>query len=97
MADLASFHMVFLAGAALIGLLSGWIAVVHRGAVLQGAALQLAIAAIAIMLALSFSHFLPGRAGYWLDLALVMLAAYLPGCLVGSWLRRWVLARSHQR
>jgi hypothetical protein len=37
---------------------------------------------------------IPGRPGYWLDLGLVMLAIYLLGCAVGSWLRDWVLSRS---
>jgi hypothetical protein len=36
---------------------------------------------------------IPGRPGYWLDLGLVMFAAYLVGCAVGSWLRDWVVSR----
>jgi len=36
---------------------------------------------------------IPGRPGYWLDLGLVMLAVYLVGCAVGSWLRDRVLSR----
>jgi len=36
----------------------------------------------------------PGRFGYWLDLGLILFALYLCGCVVGSWLRNWVVARS---
>jgi hypothetical protein len=36
----------------------------------------------------------PGRFGYWLDLGLIMFALYLGGCVVGSCLRNWVVARS---
>jgi hypothetical protein len=36
---------------------------------------------------------LPGRSGYWLDLGLLMLTAYLAGCFAGSWLRHQVVSR----
>jgi hypothetical protein len=36
----------------------------------------------------------PGRFGYWLDLLLFMFALYLCGCVVGAWLRAWVVSRS---
>jgi hypothetical protein len=35
----------------------------------------------------------PGRFGYWLDLGLAMLAVYVAGCAIGSWLRNLVVSR----
>ena len=47
----------------------------------------------AALLAVSVMRLLPDRAGYWLDLALVMFALYLGGCTIGSLLRGLVVAR----
>jgi hypothetical protein len=43
--------------------------------------------------AVALARMIPGRAGYWLDLGLVMFALYLAGCAVGSWLRDRVISR----
>jgi len=51
------------------------------------------VLAIALV-ALAVSRIVPGRAGYWLDLGLMMFVPYLVGCSVGSLLRDWVLWRS---
>ena len=48
---------------------------------------------VAALVAASVAHVIPGRPGYWLELGLIMLAPYLLGCAVGSWLRDWVLSR----
>jgi hypothetical protein len=94
MAFLVTFHWGWLLASALLGLAMGWIAVVHRG---QGVSKRmsrwLAVLAAALV-ASALARVIPGRPGYWLDLALVMLAMYLTGCAVGSWLRDWVLSRS---
>jgi hypothetical protein len=47
---------------------------------------------MAALVAAAIARVVPGRAGYWLDLGLVMFALYLAGCTVGSWLRNWVLS-----
>lgn len=91
---LATFHWGFLLGAALLGLLWGWIAVVHRGAALGNRALVLVAVLVLALIALSLSRIVPGRYGYWLDLGLALLAVYLVGCLIGSWLRGLVVART---
>lgn len=94
MAYLVTFHWGWLLGSLLIGLGMGWIAVVHRGpgvSIVQ--ARWLAVLAIALV-ALAVSRIVPGRAGYWLDLGLMMFVPYLVGCSVGSLLRDWVLWRS---
>jgi hypothetical protein len=51
-------------------------------------------ALVAALLVAALTSVIPGRPGYWLELALIMLAPYLIGCAVGSWLRDWVLSRS---
>ena len=94
MAFLLTFHMGWLLGALLLGLAAGWIAVVHRGKgvskVVSGWLAALALALVAA----AFTRIVPGRPGYWLDLGLAMFACYLAGCMLGSSLRDWVLARS---
>jgi uncharacterized membrane protein YjjP (DUF1212 family) len=93
MAYLMTFHWGWLLAALLLGLAMGWIAVVHRG---QGVSKRttrwLAVLAAALVAA-ALARVIPGRPGYWLDLGLVMLAVYLVGCAVGSWLRDRVLSR----
>jgi Ca2+/Na+ antiporter len=90
---LATFNWGWLLGSALVGLAMGWIAVVQRG---QGWSIitmrRVAIFLAALVLASVF-HLAPGRAGYWLDLGLVMVAIYIVGCTIGSWLRNWVVSR----
>jgi len=49
---------------------------------------------VAALIVLAVAHIVPGRPGYWLELGLIMLAPYLFGCAIGSWLRDWVLSRS---
>ena len=44
-------------------------------------------------LTVALARLVPGRPGYWLDLGLVLLALYLAGCAVGSWLRDRVVSR----
>ncbi|HEY0330389.1 MAG TPA: hypothetical protein VGC77_14995 [Rhodopseudomonas sp.] len=95
MVTLASFYWGWLLGAGLLGFAMGWIAVVHRGHGLSKAAAGWLGLLVAGLLGLALARLVPGRPGYWLDLGLVMLAVYLAGCAVGSWLRFWVVSR-HQ-
>lgn len=97
MVALADFFWGWLVGSLLLGFAVGWISVVHRGPVLsRNAAMGLGGLA-AVLVGLSLARFVPGRAGYWLDLFLALLGAYLIGCAVGSWLRFWVVARQSQQ
>jgi hypothetical protein len=94
MAFLVTFHWGWLLGSVLLGLAMGWIAVVHRGpSVSKRTSRWLAVLAVAL-LASALASVIPGRPGYWLELALVMFATYLVGCAVGSWLRDRVISRS---
>jgi hypothetical protein len=88
---LATFHWGWLLLAWLLGFAMGWIAVVHRGHGVSKSLSGWLSALVAVLLAASLSHLVPGRPGYWLDLGLMIFAAYLVGCTVGSWLRNRVL------
>lgn len=95
MLGLANFFWGWLLASLLLGFAIGWISVVHRGRSLsRNAALGLAGVA-AILIGSSLARLVPGQAGYWLDLFLVMTAAYLIGSAIGSWLRYWVVARQN--
>jgi|SRR5215217_2368392 len=94
MVFLLTFHWGWLLGSALLGLAMGWIAVVHRGpSVSKLMSRWLAVLALALLVS-ALSGVIPGRPGYWLELAIVMFATYLVGCAVGSWLRDRVISRS---
>lgn len=94
MAYLVSFLWGWLLLSLLLGFGMGWIAVVQRGqGVSKVAAAWLALL-VAVLVGLALARVIPGRPGYWLDLGLMMFAAYLAGCTLGSWLRDRVVTRS---
>lgn len=93
MTYLATFNWGWLLASGLLGLAMGWIAVVHRGRGWSVVTLRKVAVLIAGLVLASVFHLAPGRFGYWLDLGLVMLAAYVAGCAVGSWLRNLVVSR----
>jgi hypothetical protein len=94
MAYLVTFHWAWLSASGLLGLAMGWIAVVHRGRAVSKRTSQWLAALAAALVAAALARVIPGRPGYWLDLGLIMFAAYLFGCAAGSWLRDRVLARN---
>ncbi len=94
MAYLAVFHWGWLLASFLLGFAMGWIAVVHRGPGVSKVMARWLAALVAALVAAALTNAIPGRPGYWLELGLIMLAPYLVGCAVGSWLRDWVLSRS---
>ncbi len=91
----AMFHWGWLLGALLLGFVAGWISVVQRGRVSRVTGRWL-MALVVLLAAAAVARVIPGRAGYWLDLGLVMFALYLVGCTIGSCLRGWVVFR-HRR
>jgi hypothetical protein len=93
LAYLVTFHWGWLLVSLLLGLAMGWIAVVHRGQGISRRWLRGLGGLTVILLAAALARVVPGRAGYWLDLGLLMLALYLLGCAAGSWLRAWALSR----
>jgi hypothetical protein len=94
MAYLAAFHWGWLLASLLLGLAMGWIAVVHRGPGISRVTARWLALLVAVLVAAALARLVPGRAGYWLDLGLMMFAIYLAGCAVGSWLRDRVISRS---
>jgi hypothetical protein len=94
MAYLIAFHWGWLLASLLLGLAMGWIAVVHRARGVSKRMMLLLSALAAVLVALALTRVVPGRAGYWLDLLLIMFVPYLLGCAVGSLLRDWVVSRS---
>lgn len=90
---LATFNWGWLLASGVVGLAMGWIAVVHRGRGWSTVTLRKVGVLIAGLAIASMFHLAPGRFGYWLDLGLMMLAAYVAGCAIGSWLRHLVVSR----
>lgn len=93
MTFLATFHLGWLLASLLLGFAMGWIAVVQRGQGVSKTTARWLAALVAVMVALALARVIPGRPGYWLDLGLAMLALYLVGCAIGSWMRDWVISR----
>jgi len=93
MAYLLIFHWGWLLASLLLGFAAGWIAVVHRGQGMSKPVSRGLSVLVAALVAAALTRVIPGRPGYWLDLGLVMLASYLVGCALGSWLRDRVLSR----
>jgi len=93
MAYIFSFNVGWIIGAAVIGFGMGWISPISRSRSLSQVSARWLVVAVAGLIALALGHLLPGRIGYGLDLALVMIGAYLAGCAVGATLRYWLLLR----
>ena len=94
MAFLVTFDWGWLTASLLLGLAMGWISVVQRGPGVSKNIARWLAALAAALVGCALARVVPGRAGYWLDLGLVMFACYLAGCMFGSSLRDWVLSRS---
>lgn len=90
----AMFLWGWLLSAFVLGLGMGWIAVVSRVQTVSRALAQKLALLAAALIVVAVAKLLPGRFGYGLDLALVMLALYLGGCGIGSWLRDLVVSRA---
>lgn len=93
MSFVALFLWGWFLGAFLLGLAMGWISVVLRQAEMSRATFQQAVILTAALTVLALIQAVPGRAGYWLDLGLLLLVAYIAGCVIGSLLRSWVVTR----
>jgi hypothetical protein len=94
---LAQFHSGSLVAAALLGLAVGWISPVHRGKRLPVQGLSVAAALVVLAVGLVAGRIVPGREGYWLDLGVLLLCAYLLACAVGTGLRGLLIAHQSRR
>ena len=88
---LIEFHWGWLLASALLGLAVGWMAVVHRGPSLSMPGLGWSAGAFVVLAGLALAQVVPGRAGYWLDLGVVMFVLYMIGCSIGASLRERVI------
>ena len=80
-----------------LGFCMGWVAVVTRARPVSRLWMIVLGLFAAALVALAVLQVVPGRFGYWLDLGRLMLAAYLVGCAIGSWLRdRFILRQAPQ-
>lgn len=93
MTDLAYFLWGWLVGAAALGFCMGWIAVITRTRAVPRRWVQRLSVLAVVIVGVALAKLVPGRFGYWLDLGLALLACYLVGCAIGSWLRDGVVAR----
>jgi hypothetical protein len=93
MAYLVTFHWGWLLASLLLGLAMGWISVVQHGHGLSNTVLRWLTALVALLVGVALARLVPGRPGYWLDLALVMFGFYFVGCMIGASLRDWVVSR----
>jgi predicted flap endonuclease-1-like 5' DNA nuclease len=95
--DIASFAWWLLA-VALAGLLVGWVtyADTARRSWFEGWAIWGAVAFV-VGLVVAVLKLLPGEAGLWLEIALLVMFLYVVGCLFGGWLKSMWLRRARQR
>jgi len=83
-----SFLWPWLALALLLGAIVGWTTWKHAvesrffSGWLRWASIAWLVGVVVALL-----HWIPGRAGFWLETALFFFAAYVLGCLVGGWLK----------
>ena len=94
MSTLVSFHWGWLLGAAILGLIIGWVSVARRSEGLTLRAMRWTFVVASALIAIAVTRLLPGRWGYWLDLGLLLGVCYVGGCIVGAWLRELVVARA---
>ena len=94
MAYLTTFYWGWLFGSVLLGFAMGWISVVQHGEGIVGKLRWVLSVLVAALIGAALARVVPGRIGYWLDLGLIMFALYLCGCVVGAWVRDWVVSRS---
>lgn len=87
MTYLIVFHWGWILAALVLGLLTGWIAFAHEGGPASGRWLKWAMVLLVIAIALSLARLVPGRAGYWLDLGLLMTIVFVIGAYAGGRLR----------
>jgi uncharacterized membrane protein YbjE (DUF340 family) len=95
MAFLIETFSIPLAIAAILGLLVGWATCSRAEASWKSSWLPFAILAFILGVFVASQMMLRGRAGLWLDTALLMFAAYIAGCCVSCFLRS-LMRRTNQ-
>jgi hypothetical protein len=85
---LIQFHWVWLLLALLLGVAIGWTTCGETSDGRFGSWISTAAVAFVVALIVGLLRLLPGRLGYWLDMALITFATYIVGCCIGCWLKR---------
>jgi predicted flap endonuclease-1-like 5' DNA nuclease len=85
---LIQFHWVWTLLALLLGAAIGWSTWAKASDDQFGSWISWAAVPFVIGLIVALLRLLPGRMGYWLDMALLMFATYIIGCCIGCWLKR---------
>ncbi len=88
MSFLVGHYLGWMAAAFLLGAAIAWFAARRADGEPKAGAYWLVLGAIALALAIAFTHTLPGRLGHGLEVVLLLLISYLVGCLIGEILRR---------
>ncbi len=88
---LATFFKWWLLGALLLGLIVAWFTFIPRPRAWIDRLVSAVIIIFAVGVVVALLRLLPGRAGYLLQLALLMFTAYVIGCFLG-WLARYMLS-----
>ena len=88
MSFLVGHYLGWMAVAFLMGAAIAWFAARRTGGEYKAGVYGLVLGAIALALAIAFTHALPGRTGHALEVVLLLLISYLVGCLIGEILRR---------
>jgi len=86
---LATFFKWWMLGALVLGLIVGWLTFIPRPKAWIDRAVSAAIIIFAVGVIVALLRLLPGRAGYLLQLALLLFVAYVIGCFLG-WLLEYL-------
>jgi predicted flap endonuclease-1-like 5' DNA nuclease len=84
---LIQFHWVWLLLTVLFGSAIGWTTCTTQNEDRYRSWFSTAAVAFLVGLLAAMLRLLPGRLGYWLDMALLMFAVYIIGCCIGCWLK----------
>ncbi len=77
----------WLLAALIVGLLTGWFTFLCGAKTWKLGWLKIGLLAFLVGLVVAFLKLLPDKPGFWLESALFMFAAYLIGCVIGSWFK----------
>jgi predicted flap endonuclease-1-like 5' DNA nuclease len=87
MVYLLQFHLIWMLVALVLGLAIGWLTWARTSDHWFGGWVLPAVVTFGVGMLVSVLKLLPGRWGYGLDLALLMVTVYIIGCCVGGWLK----------
>ncbi len=87
MSFLIAHYLIWIIVALLLGVVVAWMAAGKEQMADKPSSCWLVLGIIAAAIFVAFTHAIPGRIGHGLEVALLLLVAYLMGCLIGEPLR----------